>query len=123
MDIKFINSQDFHIHIPSNSIKKDGPSAGITVITAILSYLKNKIIDNTISMSGEVTLTGMILKVSGLKEKLIAAINNKVKNVYLPKLNQKEVQELEYLYKNKLEIIYVSNYQEVYQNLFAPINK
>ena len=123
LDIKFINSQDFHIHIPSNSIKKDGPSAGITVITAILSYLKNKIIDNTISMSGEVTLTGMILKVSGLKEKLIAAINNKVKNVYLPKLNQKEVQELEYLYKNKLEIIYVSNYQEVYQNLFAPINK
>lgn len=74
-------------------------------------------------MSGEITLTGNILKVGGLKEKIIAAINNEVKKVYFPKQNQEEILELEYLYKDKLEIIYVNNYQEIYQDLFAPINE
>ena len=123
INLKELNKKDFHIHIPSNAIKKDGPSAGITIATAILSHLKNAVIDNSISMSGEITLTGNILKVGGLKEKIIAAINNEVKKVYFPKQNQEEILELEYLYKDKLEIIYVNNYQEIYQDLFVPINE
>ena len=123
INLKELNKKDFHIHIPSNAIKKDGPSAGITIATAILSHLKNAVIDNSVSMSGEITLTGNILKVGGLKEKIIAAINNEVKKVYFPKQNQEEILELEYLYKDKLEIIYVNNYQEIYQDLFAPINE
>ena len=120
LDIELINKSDFHIHIPSNAIKKDGPSAGVTITTAILSHLKNKVISNTISMSGEITLTGNILKVSGIKEKLIAAINADIEKIYMPLSNQEEILELDYLYKNKLEIIYVNNYHEIYKKLFAP---
>ncbi|MBQ8473028.1 MAG: endopeptidase La [Bacilli bacterium] len=123
LDIDFINSQTFQIHIPSNAVKKDGPSAGITVATSILSYLKNQVISNTISMSGEITLTGNILKIGGVKEKIIAAIDNNIELIYMPKANMEEVLELEYLYKNKLKIKYVSNYQEIYEELFRENEK
>lgn len=118
LDIKKLNNLDFYIHVPFNSIKKDGPSAGITITTAILSHLTKKVISNDISMSGEITLTGNVLKIGGLKEKLILAINNNIKKIYLPKDNENELKELEYLYKNKLDIILVSNYQEIYDDLF-----
>ena len=123
LDIDFINSNNFHIHIPSNAIKKDGPSAGITIATAILSYLKDITISNTISMSGEITLTGKVLKIGGVKEKIIAALNNNIETIYMPSLNKEEVIELEYIYKDKLKINYVDNYQEIYQDLFAPKKK
>ena len=123
LDINFLNNNDFHIHIPSGSIKKDGPSAGITVATAILSYLKNKIISNTISMSGELTLTGRVLKISGIKEKLIAAINSGVLKVFMPIANKEEVLELEYLYKDKLEIVFVENYYNIYESIFSTLEK
>ena len=114
---------DFQVHVPSGAIKKDGPSAGITVITAILSHLKKQVIEKEISMSGEATLTGNILKVGGLKEKLIAALNNQITKIYLPLANKEEIEELEVLYKDKIEIIYVSDYQEIYEALFAPLAK
>ena len=114
---------DFQVHVPSGAIKKDGPSAGITVITAILSHLKKQVIEKEISMSGEATLTGNILKVGGLKEKLIAALNNQITKIYLPLANKEEIEELEVLYKDKIEIIYVSDYQEIYEALFAPLTK
>ena len=123
LDIDFINFNNFHIHIPSNAIKKDGPSAGITIATAILSYLKDITISNTISMSGEITLTGKVLKIGGVKEKIIAALNNNIETIYMPSLNKEEVIELEYIYKDKLKINYVDNYQEIYQDLFAPKKK
>ena len=119
LDINDINSKTFHIHIPANAIKKDGPSGGITITTAILSYLKNVIVTNNISMSGEITLTGKILKIGGVKEKIIAALNNNIKIIYMPLLNKEEVEELEYLYKNKLDITYIDNYQELFDILFA----
>ncbi len=117
LDIDEIRHNDFHIHIPSNAIKKDGPSGGITITTALLSYLKNVIITNNISMSGEITLTGKILKVGGIKEKLIAAINNNIDVIYMPLANRLEIEKLEYIYKNKLEINYIDNYQELYDIL------
>ena len=120
LNIDEIRHNDFHIHIPSNAIKKDGPSGGITITTALLSYLKNVIITNTISMSGEITLTGKILKVGGIKEKLIAAINNNIDVIYMPLTNKSEIEKLEYIYKNKLDINYIDNYQELYDILIAP---
>ena len=119
LDIDLINSNTIHLHVPNNSIKKDGPSAGITIVTSILSYLKGKDISNRISMSGEITLTGKILKVGGIKEKLIAAINNNVEIVFLPYQNKEEVQEIDYIYKNKLRVVFVSNYSEIYNILFS----
>ena len=119
LDIDFLNNNTMHIHIPNNGIKKDGPSAGITIVTSILSYLKNKEISNKISMSGEITLTGKILKVGGIKEKIIAAINNNVELVFLPLENKEEVLNISYIYKNKLRVVFVSNYSEIYNILFT----
>ena len=70
-------------------------------------------------MSGELTLTGKILRVGGIKEKLIAAINNNVEIVFLPLQNKEEVEEISYIYKDKVRIVYVSNYIEIYNILFS----
>ena len=123
LNMDFLNKNTMHIHIPNNSIKKDGPSAGITIVTSILSYLKNKEISNHISMSGEITLTGRILKVGGIKEKIIAAINNNVEIVFLPLQNKEEAMEISYIYKNKLRVVFVSNYMEIYSILFDRMSK
>ena len=123
LDKNDLLKKDFQIHVPSGAVKKDGPSAGITIATAILSHLKEKVIPKNISMSGEITLTGNILKVGGLKEKLIAAINNEVTKIYLPILNQEEILELDYLYKDKIEIKFISSYEEIYEDLFVPLFK
>ena len=119
LDIDYINSNTIHTHIPNNAIKKDGPSAGITIVTSMLSFLKGKEISNKISMSGEITLTGKILKVGGIKEKIIAAINNNIEIVFLPLQNKEETLEISYIYNNKLRVVFVSNYNEIYNILFS----
>ena len=123
LDMDFLNQNTLHLHIPNNAIKKDGPSAGVTVVTSILSYLKKKEISNKISMSGEITLTGKVLKIGGVKEKIIAALNNEIEIIFMPLVNKEEVENLSYIYKNKLRIVFVSNYQEIYDILFVPGNK
>lgn len=113
---KFNN--DFHIHFESGAIPKDGPSAGVTIITSLISFLTEKVVDNTISMTGEVTLRGDILPIGGLKEKLIAALINNITKVYIPKDNLKDLEEIDKEILNKLEIITVENYKEIYDDLF-----
>lgn len=122
LDIDYINNNTIHMHLPNNAIKKDGPSAGITIVTSMLSFLKNKEISNRISMSGEITLTGKILKVGGIKEKIIAAINNNVEIVFLPYQNKEETEEISYIYNNKLRVVFVSHYNEIYNILFREMN-
>jgi len=109
---------DFHIHFESGAIFKDGPSAGVTIITSIISYLTGKIIPNNVSMTGEVTLRGDVLPIGGLKEKLIAAYVNNITKVFIPKENMKDLEEIDKEIINKLEIVAVSNYKEIYDSLF-----
>ena len=104
-------------------MKKEGPSAGICITTAILSFLKRKVIPKDISMSGEITLSGKILKVGGLKEKIILAMEKGIKKVYLPLDNQNEVLNLAEIYQNRLEIVFVDNYMDIYKDLFKNIKK
>lgn len=118
IDYKIFEESDFHFHIEEGAIPKDGPSAGITIVTAILSLLKNKIIDNKISMTGEITLRGKILPVGGLKEKLISAVTNGITTVYLPLELSRELALLPNEVKDKLDIILVEDYDEVYKRLF-----
>ena len=113
---KFDN--DFHIHFESGSIPKDGPSAGVTIITSILSTLTNKVIDSKISMTGEVTLRGDILPIGGLKEKLIVASQNNIEFVFIPKDNIKDLEDIDIELKEKIKIIPVSNYIEIYKKIF-----
>lgn len=118
IDYKIFEEVDFHFHIEEGSIPKDGPSAGVTIVTAILSLLKNKIIPNNVSMTGEITLRGKILPVGGLKEKLIAATTNGIDTVYLPLESSKEFSLLPSEVRNNLNIILVEDYEDVYKSLF-----
>lgn len=118
IDYKIFEEVDFHFHIEEGGIPKDGPSAGITIVTAILSLLKNKIISNKISMTGEITLRGKILPVGGLKEKLISAVTNGIDTVYLPLASSKEFTELPSEVKDKLNIVLVEDYEDIYKSLF-----
>ena len=117
IDYKMFDN-DFHIHFESGSIPKDGPSAGVTIITSILSTLTDKVIDSKISMTGEVTLRGDILPIGGLKEKLIAAIQNNISTIFIPKDNIKDLEDIEPELKEKLKIIPVNNYIEIYKKIF-----
>lgn len=117
IDYKMFDN-DFHIHFESGSIPKDGPSAGVTIITSILSTLTDKVIDSKISMTGEVTLRGDILPIGGLKEKLIAASQNNINVVFIPKDNIKDLEDLDVELQEKIKIIPVSNYMEIYKKIF-----
>ena len=109
---------DFHIHIEEGAVSKDGPSAGVVIVTTLLSLLKNEVIDNTISMTGEITLRGKILVVGGIKEKLIAASVNNIKKVFLPVDNKNDLDDVPMDVLNKLEIIFVKEYVDIYKEVF-----
>lgn len=117
IDYKMFDN-DFHIHFESGSIPKDGPSAGVTIITSILSTLTDKVIDSKISMTGEVTLRGDVLPIGGLKEKLIVASQNNINVVFIPKDNMKDLEDIDVELQEKIKIIPVSNYMEIYKEIF-----
>ena len=114
----FFEENDLHIHFTEGGVSKDGPSAGMAIITVILSLIKNKMISNNISMSGEITLKGDILKVGGMKEKSIAAKKNNINKIYIPKDNLSDIKWLDSELKEGIEYIGVSNYEEVYKEIF-----
>ena len=105
---------DLHIHVPEGATPKDGPSAGITMVTAIASILSNQKVDNRVAMTGEVTLTGKVLPIGGLKEKLIAAYKAGVKKALIPMKNyERDLDDIPEEVKESIKIIGVSNVQEV----------
>ncbi|MEE3342514.1 MAG: endopeptidase La [Bacilli bacterium] len=118
IDEELFKNNDFHFHIEEGATPKDGPSAGISITTAIISLLKDFVIDHNVSMTGEMTLRGKILPVGGLKEKLIAATVNDIKRVFIPVENSVDLDEIPELVKQKLEIILVRDYLEIYHYLF-----
>ena len=89
----FFDNIDVHIHIPTGAIPKDGPSAGITILTAIVSLLTNKTIKKDLAMTGEITLRGRVLPVGGIKEKILAAHYAGIKTIIMPKWNEKDLEE------------------------------
>ncbi len=86
---------DLHIHVPAGAIPKDGPSAGVALMSAIASIFTQRKVKGTIAMTGEITLRGLVLPVGGIKEKVLAAKRAGIKHVYLPKKNEKDVSEIE----------------------------
>ena len=123
IDLEYMNNQDIHIHFEEGAVPKDGPSAGITMVTSLLSTLKNHPIDNTISMTGEITLRGKVLPIGGLKEKLIAASINGIKKVFIPEENLSDLEEIPENVKQDLHIILVNNYLDIYKELFKEKKK
>jgi ATP-dependent Lon protease len=119
LDQEMFSKNDVHIHVPEGAVPKDGPSAGVTICTAIVSALTKKKVKHDIAMTGEITLRGKILAIGGLKEKLLAASRSSIKTVYIPKENEKDLEELpEYLLSN-IEIKCVSNIEEILQSSFV----
>jgi ATP-dependent Lon protease len=105
---------DLHLHVPEGAVPKDGPSAGITMATAIASILSNKKVRSDTAMTGELTLTGKVLPIGGLKEKLIAAFKAKIKTVVIPKKNyERDLDELPAEVKDNMQILPVSYIEEV----------
>lgn len=113
IDSEFFEAHDFHIHIPDGATPKDGPSAGITMTTALLSAVTNQKVKAKVAMTGEVTLRGRVLPIGGLKEKLLAAKMAKVKMVLVPKENQKDVEEIDVEILDGLEIQFVETMDQV----------
>ncbi len=118
IDEEFFMTHDIHIHFTEGSNPKDGPSAGIAITTAILSHIKNQKISDEISMTGEITLKGDILKVGGIKEKSIACFRNKIKTLYIPVDNKNDINWLEKDLKEKIEFIPINNYEELFKKIF-----
>ena len=112
------DNKDFHIHFEGAGIPKDGPSAGLAIMTSLISLLKQKNIDSSVSMTGEITLRGKVLPVGGIKEKILAAINNNVKTIYVPIDNKEDVKEIPTELLKGIRIKYINNYLELYNDLF-----
>ena len=116
----FFEKHDIHVHIPEGAVPKDGPSAGITMATAMISAITEKKVRADLAMTGEITLRGRVLPIGGLKEKLLAAKSAGIKTVLVPRKNQVDVDELSAEITKGLEILPVENMQEVLEAALVP---
>ena len=116
---KIFKNKDIHIHFLEGAIKKDGPSAGVSIATALISLLANIEVPKDIAMTGEISLKGDVLKVGGLKEKIIGAYNDGVKKIFIPYTNACDLSEIPKVIKDKVKIILVKNYKEIFNAIFS----
>ena len=116
---KFFQENDIHIHIPEGAVPKDGPSAGITMATAMLSAITKTPVRADVAMTGEITLRGRVLPIGGLKEKTLAAKNAGIKTICVPKKNEKDIDEISPEIKKGLKIVFVEQMKEVLDVAFV----
>lgn len=118
IDYDLLTESDIHIHVPEGAVPKDGPSAGITLTTALISAFTKKEVDNKLAMTGEITLTGEILPIGGLKEKCIGAHRSGITRIILPLKNEKDIEDVPEEIKKDIKFIFVKNYKEIYKIVF-----
>jgi ATP-dependent Lon protease len=114
----FHENYDIHIHVPAGAIPKDGPSAGITLYTSLLSLLTNQRVRSDIAMTGEVTLRGLVLPVGGIKEKVLAAHRAGIKTVLLPQKNEKDLVEIPDQIRNEMTFHFLDKMGDVFDLVF-----
>ncbi|MBH5317183.1 endopeptidase La [Paenibacillus sp. GSMTC-2017] len=121
IDPSFHEKNDIHIHIPEGAIPKDGPSAGITIATALISALTNRYVSKEVAMTGEITLRGRVLPIGGLKEKSLAAHRAGIKKILLPKDNERDLRDIPDSIRDELEFVPVSHMDEVLQHALRAV--
>jgi ATP-dependent Lon protease len=114
----FFEKHDIHVHLPAGAIPKDGPSAGITLTTALVSLMTDTPVRHDVAMTGEVTLQGRVLPVGGIREKCLAALNQGITNVIVPMANQKDLADIPKVFKDKMNFILAENLDEVFAVVF-----
>ena len=119
IDAEFFKKHDLHIHIPEGAVPKDGPSAGITMATAMLSAITGRAVKANLAMTGEITLRGRVLPIGGLKEKLLAAKTAGIMNVLVPAQNKPDVEEIDSEITDGLRIVYVESMEDVLKEALA----
>jgi ATP-dependent Lon protease len=112
-DEDFFSKNDIHIHVPAGAVPKDGPSAGVTIATALASLLSGRLVRADVGMTGEVTLRGQVLPVGGIKEKVLAAHRAGLGTVILPRRNEKDLEDLPDDVRDKMNFILVDRVDEV----------
>lgn len=112
---------DMHIHAPEGAVPKDGPSAGITMATAIYSALSGKPVKRDVAMTGEITLRGKVMAIGGLKEKSMAAYKAGIKTVIIPKDNEPDLQDVDPVVKEKINFVPVSSFSQVLSVAIADV--
>lgn len=108
----FFEKNDIHIHVPAGAIPKDGPSAGITMMVALVSLLTDRPVRNDVAMTGEITLRGLVLPIGGVKEKVLAARRAGITNVILPKMNEKDLEEVPESIKENMHFKFIERVDE-----------
>ena len=121
LDIEKLNKTDIHIHVPEGAVPKDGPSAGITLATAVLSALSGRQVRGDVAMTGEITLRGKVLAIGGLKEKALASLRAGIKEVIIPKANIKDLEKFPEELKNGVKFIAVESVEEVFEIAFCKV--
>ncbi|RMG66853.1 MAG: endopeptidase La [Calditrichaeota bacterium] len=121
LEPNFHEKLDIHIHVPAGAIPKDGPSAGVTIFTALLSLLTGRVVRNDVAMTGEITLRGKVLPVGGIKEKVLAAHRAKINTVILPERNKAELVEIPESVKQKTNFIFVKTMAEVVDHALSDV--
>ena len=116
------NKKDIHIHVPEGAVPKDGPSAGITMLSALASAFTGRKMKPYLAMTGEITLSGRVLPVGGIKEKVLAAHRAGIKKIILPKENKRDLDEIPANVKRNLEFILVEHMDDVLKHAMVTVN-
>jgi ATP-dependent Lon protease len=119
IDPKVFGRSDLHLHVPAGGVPKDGPSAGIAMVTSLASLLTGREVRPEVAMTGEITLRGKVLPVGGIKEKILAAKRAGIQRVVLPELNRRDAEEIPSDLLEGLELHYVGRIDEALQNALA----
>jgi len=123
IDSQIFTQNDFHIHIPEGAIPKDGPSAGVTIATSLISVCTNLKVKRDVAMTGEITLRGNILPIGGIKEKVLAAQRAGVKKIILPAANKKDLVDIPRKVKKDIDFIFVEEIKEVFDKALVKDEK
>ena len=121
IDEEIFNRTDIHVHIPEGAIPKDGPSAGISMATALVSALSNRPVRKHVAMTGEITLRGNVLAIGGVKEKVLAAYRAKITKVILPEQNRKDMEDVPEEARQGMEFVFVEHVRDVFKEALAPL--